>query len=76
VVSGFEAAMDDDFNTAGALAQLFDLVRAIHLAREAGAGTETVAAAQPRSDVWRVSWACDSSGRRRARRRLHRWWNC
>ena len=46
VVSGFEAAMDDDFNTAGALAQLFDLVRAIHLAREAGAGTETVAAAQ------------------------------
>ncbi|PKO22514.1 MAG: cysteine--tRNA ligase [Chloroflexi bacterium HGW-Chloroflexi-1] len=32
----FEAAMDDDFNTAGALAALFDLVRAINTARDAG----------------------------------------
>ena len=34
---GFEAAMDDDFNTAGALGHLFDLVRAINQARDAGA---------------------------------------
>lgn len=38
--SGFEAAMDDDFNTAGALGILFDLVRAINAARDNGiAGT-------------------------------------
>ncbi len=34
----FETAMDDDFNTAGALAALFDLVRAINTARDAGVG--------------------------------------
>ena len=34
---GFIAAMDDDFNTAGALGTLFDLVRAINTARDAGA---------------------------------------
>lgn len=34
--SGFEQAMDDDFNSAGALGQLFDLVRAINSARTAG----------------------------------------
>ena len=33
----FEAAMDDDFNTAGALGHLFDLVKAINQARTAGA---------------------------------------
>ncbi len=32
----FIATMDDDFNTAGALAALFDLVRAINTARDAG----------------------------------------
>ena len=32
---GFMAAMDDDFNTAGALGHLFDLVRAINQARDA-----------------------------------------
>jgi cysteinyl-tRNA synthetase len=32
---GFLAAMDDDFNTAGALGHLFDLVRAINQARDA-----------------------------------------
>ncbi len=32
----FEAAMDDDFNTAGALGSLFDLVKAINQARTAG----------------------------------------
>ena len=35
--SGFVSAMDDDFNTAGALGNLFDLVRAINTARDAGA---------------------------------------
>ncbi|HEY57488.1 MAG TPA: cysteine--tRNA ligase [Anaerolineae bacterium] len=34
---GFEAAMDDDFNTAGALGHLFELVRVINQARDAGA---------------------------------------
>ena len=34
---GFEQAMDDDFNTAGALGHLFELVRAINSARDAGA---------------------------------------
>lgn len=42
----FEAAMDDDFNTAGALAALFDLVRAINTARDAGVGDPPCAAAQ------------------------------
>jgi cysteinyl-tRNA synthetase len=32
----FAEAMDDDFNTAGALAALFELVRAINTARDAG----------------------------------------
>ncbi|HEY60392.1 MAG TPA: cysteine--tRNA ligase [Anaerolineae bacterium] len=35
--SGFESAMDDDFNTAGALGHLFDLVRMINQARAGGA---------------------------------------
>lgn len=34
--AGFIDAMDDDFNTAGAIAVLFELVRAINTAREAG----------------------------------------
>ena len=42
----FVAAMDDDFNTAGALAALFDLVRAINTARDAGAGGAPFHAAQ------------------------------
>lgn len=42
----FIAAMDDDFNTAGALASLFELVRAINTARDAGVGGEPFAAAQ------------------------------
>jgi cysteinyl-tRNA synthetase len=44
----FGAAMDDDFNTAGALAALFDLVRAINTARDAGVGGEPFTAAQAR----------------------------
>ncbi len=43
---GFEAAMDDDFNTPGALSHLFDLVRAINQARDAGVDQETLGAAQ------------------------------
>ena len=43
---GFEAAMDDDFNSAGALGSLFDLVRMINTARDAGVAGEPFAAAQ------------------------------
>jgi cysteinyl-tRNA synthetase len=42
----FEMAMDDDFNTSGALAALFDLVRDINTARQAGVGGEALARAQ------------------------------
>jgi cysteinyl-tRNA synthetase len=42
----FVQAMDDDFNTAGALAALFELVRAINTARAAGVGGEPFTAAQ------------------------------
>ncbi|RRR73473.1 MAG: cysteine--tRNA ligase [Candidatus Viridilinea halotolerans] len=45
---GFTTAMDNDFNSAGALAVLFDLVRAINSARDAGVGGEGFAAAQQR----------------------------
>jgi len=43
---GFEAAMDDDFNTAGALGNLFYLVRAINQARADGATNEQIAEVQ------------------------------
>jgi cysteinyl-tRNA synthetase len=36
VRSSFEVSMDDDFNTAGAIAALFELVRGINTARSAG----------------------------------------
>ena len=42
----FRAALDDDFNTAGALAALFDLVRAINRARDEGAPAPDIAAGQ------------------------------
>ena len=42
---GFLQAMDDDFNTAGALGQLFDLVSSINQARDGGASREKLAAA-------------------------------
>ena len=42
----FEAAMDDDFNTAGALGHLFELVKAINTARDAGVGGEPFVQAQ------------------------------
>ena len=44
--AGFESAMDDDFNTAGALGHLFDLVRAIHQARDAGVSSPVLSQAQ------------------------------
>jgi cysteinyl-tRNA synthetase len=42
----FHESMDDDFNTAGALGHLFDLVRAINQARDAGLDAETLETAQ------------------------------
>ena len=44
--SGFAESMDDDFNTAGALGNLFDLVRAINSARDAGMNAENLLEAQ------------------------------
>jgi cysteinyl-tRNA synthetase len=44
--SGFIDAMDDDFNTAGALGCLFDLVRALNQARDAGANQQQIQQAQ------------------------------
>jgi len=43
---GFIEAMDDDFNTAGALGQIFDLVRAINLARSENATDAELSPAQ------------------------------
>ena len=42
----FEAAMDDDFNSAGALGALFELVRAINAARDAGSAGPSFERAQ------------------------------
>ena len=42
----FISAMDDDFNTAGAVAGLFDLVKAINTARDSGVTDEQLKAAQ------------------------------
>lgn len=44
--NGFLTAMDDDFNTAGALGILFELVRAINTARDAGADAMQLTSAQ------------------------------
>jgi cysteinyl-tRNA synthetase len=44
--TGFIESMDDDFNTGGALGNLFDLVRGINKARDEGAADEEMAAAQ------------------------------
>ena len=43
---GFEDSMDDDFNSAGALGHLFELVRVINQARADGATDEELAPAQ------------------------------
>ncbi len=42
----FLASMDDDFNTAGALGHLFDLVKGINQARDEGADQDSLEAAQ------------------------------
>lgn len=42
----FISAMDDDFNTAGALGQLFDFVREINQARDQGADEQSLSEAQ------------------------------
>ncbi len=42
----FEAAMDDDFNTSGALAALFELVRAINQGRDSGLNAAELQVAQ------------------------------
>jgi cysteinyl-tRNA synthetase len=44
--AAFEAAMDEDFNTAAALAAIYDLVRTINTARDAGVGGQPFADAQ------------------------------
>jgi cysteinyl-tRNA synthetase len=44
--TNFRAAMDDDFNTAGALAALFELVRGINRARAEGTPAPGIQAAQ------------------------------
>jgi cysteinyl-tRNA synthetase len=46
VREAFEGAMEDDFNTPGALAQLFDLVRSINQARDGGMGPRALGRAQ------------------------------
>lgn len=43
---GFTEAMDDDFNTAGAMGHLFDLARTINQSRDLGASAEALAPAQ------------------------------
>ena len=44
--TSFRAAMDDDFNTPGAVASLFDLARDINRAREQGASPDALRRAQ------------------------------
>jgi len=44
--AGFKKSMDDDFNTAGALGSVFELVRAINQARDAGVSDDALGAAQ------------------------------
>ncbi len=48
--SGFEENMDDDFNSAGALGHLFELVRVINQARADGATDDELAPAQDTLD--------------------------
>ena len=47
----FVESMDDDFNSAGALAALFELVRAVNSARDAGAADAEL---RPAQDVLRI----------------------
>ena len=43
---GFTTAMDDDFNSSAALAEIFELVRSINSARDAGVDEDTLEKAQ------------------------------
>jgi cysteinyl-tRNA synthetase len=45
-VRGFIDSMDDDFNSAGALGYLFELVRAINQSKDAGVSSGIIAEAQ------------------------------
>ncbi|NIS82468.1 MAG: cysteine--tRNA ligase [Anaerolineales bacterium] len=45
-IAGFESAMDDDFNTSAAMSHLFELVRAINQARDAGISVALLTGAQ------------------------------
>jgi cysteinyl-tRNA synthetase len=47
-VTSFETAMDNDFNGPGATAALFEMVKALNTARDAGVGGPSFAAAQDR----------------------------
>ncbi len=64
--NGFVEAMDDDFNTAGALGHLFELVTAINRARDAGVGGAVFAAAQATlsefTDVLGLQLAVETGG--------------
>jgi cysteinyl-tRNA synthetase len=44
--NGFLESMDDDFNTAGALGYMFELVKAINQAKDAGVKTQLIGEAQ------------------------------
>jgi cysteinyl-tRNA synthetase len=44
--ASFTSAMDDDFNTAGAIAALFELIKAVNTARDNGATNEQLKPAQ------------------------------
>jgi len=44
--ANFTSAMDDDFNTAGAVAALFELIKAVNTARDNGATNEELKSAQ------------------------------
>ena len=46
VLEAFQRSMDDDFNTAGALGQIFDFVKAINQARDEGADQDSLTKAQ------------------------------
>ena len=60
---GFIRNMDDDFNSAGALGMLFELVRMINVARDAGATRDELNPAQDLlrelTGVWGLSLEAD-----------------
>ena len=62
--AAFERAMDDDFNTPGALGALFDLVREINRRRAPANRPTRSRRARPSYARWRRSLACNSTCRR------------